>query len=424
MAALVQSFPSPSPTLTILQPRSPSAEAFQAGPPSQQYQRGSQVPRTIYNSSVGGMAAGSYRGHTTTAPVAPYAFTSTPIPPNSANPLRQHPTPPPLRHENRTSSAPVVPLTQHFSNPDLQNLSRQRLPPINLIQQPLDFSNVLSLTPKLGSKDDNALSTSNIKKTIARPLSAIELNSPSFSSLSSQTETAKPLPERYRRNYRRTEKNGQPSAHNPMPGGSAPSSGPGMTAGGHLYTNPLQLSSIPSLTSYPAFRGSPSSHAGSEMRSQSRFSSLDDMNLPKQSISEQAKRYRRKSVGSLDVMDHPPPEVNLNVPVHSKTLAVQPSPTVPSERKDTFSPPPLQRQSSHGRQDSIGSSNSSRSVSRPSSVSKPLLVTNRLPFIRTFLAVSYLWTGGANRKCAVNAGRIVNERRHSHCSPSYPCCDA
>lgn len=368
MAALVQSFPSPSPSLTMLQPRSPSAEAFQAGPPSQQHQRVSQMPRTIYNSSVGGMATSSYRGHTTTAPVAPYAFTSTPVAPNAANPLRQHPTPPPLRHENRTSSAPVVPLTQHFSSPDLQNVSRQRLPPINLIQQPLDFSNVLSLSHKSGSKDDNALSTSNTKKNTARPLSAMELNTPSFSSSASQSETAKPLPERYRGNHRRMGKNGQQAAQNLMPSGSAPPPAPGMTTGGHLYTNPVQSSSTPSLTSYPAFRGSPSAHTRNETRPQPRFTSFDDMNLPKQSMSEQAKRYRRKSFSSLDVMDQTAPEPNLHVPSHPKPLAAQPSPAVPPERKDAFSPPPLQRQSSHGRQDSIGSSSSSRSASRPSSV--------------------------------------------------------
>lgn len=384
MAALVQSFPSPTPTLTMLQPRSPSAEAFQAGPSSQQHQRASQVSRTIYNPSVGSMAAGSYRGHT---PVATYAFTSTPVAPNAANSLRQHPTPPPLRHEHRTSSAPVVPLTQHFSSPEVQNTSRQRLPPVNLIQQHLDFSNVLSLSPKLGSKDDNALLTSNTKKNTARPSSAIELNPPSLSSSSPQSETAKPLPERYRRNPRRTEKIGQQAAHNLMPHGSAPPSAPGMIAGGHLYTNPLQSSSTPSLTSYPAFRGSSPPHTGNETRSQPRFTSLDDMSLPKQSMSEQAKRYRRKSVSSLDLMDHPAPETNLHPPSHSKPLAAPPSPAVPSERKDTFSPPPLQRQSSHGRQDSIGSSSSGRSASRPSSVSNPYL-SPMVPVHQNFLVIS------------------------------------
>lgn len=317
------------------------------------------------------MATGNYRGHTTTAPVAPYAFTSTPMPPSTANPLRQHPAPPTLRHENRTSSAPAVPLTQQFSSPDLQNPSRQRAPAINLIHPPLDLSSVISLSPKVGSKDDNSLSTSNMKKNIARPLSAIEPNSPLISSLSLQSEAAKPRPERYRRPHRRTEKNGQQPAHNLMPGGSGPSPGPVTTAVGHLYTNPLQSSSTPSLTSYPAFRGSPSSHAGNESRIQPRLSSLDDMNLPKQSsTSEQAKRYRRKSVSSLEVMDQPVPDTNLHVPFHPKTLTAQPSPAVISDRKDAFNPPPpLERQSSHGRHDSVGSSNSSPSASRPSSVS-------------------------------------------------------
>lgn len=318
------------------------------------------------------MAAGNYRGHTVVAPVAPYAFTSTPVLPNAANPLRQHPTSPLLRHENRTSSAPSIPLMQHFVTPDPPNQSRQR-PTSTLIYAPLDLSTVVPFPQKSGSKDDNAISTSNAKQNIGRPLSAIELNSPSLSNIPPQSEAAKPLPERYRRSHRRTEKNGQPPVNNFTPGGSAPPSGSGMATVGHLYTNPLQSSSTPSLTSYPAFRGSQPSHAASEIAAQPRFSSLDDMNLPKQSMAEQAKRYRRKSVSSLDVRDHPSPETNLQMPFHPTTLAAPSPSTVIMERKDSSNPPPLQRPSSHSRRDSNGSSTSSRSASRPSSVSNHLL---------------------------------------------------
>lgn len=370
MAALVQSFPSPSSTLTMLQPRSPSSDAFQAGPTSQQHQRNSQMQRTLYNSSVGGMAAGNYRGHTTITPVAPYAFTNTPVVSNAANPLRQHPTLPFLRHENRTSSAPAVQSIPQPSLPDLQNSTRQRPQSSTLIYPALDLSNGVPLSQKPGSKDDHSISTANSKQTIGRPLSAIELNSPALSNLSSQSEATKPIPERYRRNHRRIEKGGQQSASSFTPSGSVAPSGSGMGTVGHLYANPLQASSTPSLTSYPVFRGSQSFHGVNEAGPQTRLVSMDDMNLPKQSLAEQAKRYRRKSVSSLEVKDHASSEVHMHAPVQLKTMAALSAVSVNQERRDAQPSPPLQRpSSSHDRHDSNGSSNSSRSASRPSSVS-------------------------------------------------------
>jgi hypothetical protein len=364
MAALVQSFPSPTSTLGMLQPHPPSADAFQAGPQGQPHPRSSPMSRNIYNPSVGSLAAASYRGHTIVNPVAPYAFASTPVMPNAANPLRQHPTSPLLRHENRTSSAPAVPLAQQLPTSEPPNPSRQRPTGSSFPYAPLDLSNVVPLSQKSGSKDDNSISSSSSKQTLARPLSAVELNAPAFSSFAAQSEGAKPLPERYRRNHRRMEKAGLPLANTFTPGGSAPPSGSGMATVGHLYNNPLQSSSTPSLTSYPAFRGS---HAVHEAGAQPRFSSFDDMSLPKQSTAEQAKRYRRKSVSTIEAKDHSSPEVNLPVPFPSKPSATQSTAT--SERRDASNPPPVQRTSLHVRHDSTESSNSGRSSSRPSSVS-------------------------------------------------------
>jgi hypothetical protein len=364
MAALVQSFPSPTSTLGMLQPHSPSADAFQAGPQGQQHPRSSPMSRNIYNPSVGSLAAASYRGHTIVNPVAPYAFASTPVMPNAANPLRQHPTSPLLRHENRTSSAPAVPLAQQLPTSEPPNPSRQRPTGSSFPYAPLDLSNVVPLSQKSGSKDDNSISSSSSKQTLARPLSAVELNAPAFSSFPSQSEGAKPLPERYRRNHRRMEKAGLPLTNTFTPGGSAPPSGSGMATVGHLYNNPLQSSSTPSLTSYPAFRAS---HAVHEAGAQPRFSSFDDMSLPKQPMAEQAKRYRRKSVSTIEAKDHSSPEVHLHVPFPSKPSATQLMAT--SERRDASNPPPVQRTSLHVRHDSTESSNSGQSSSRPSSVS-------------------------------------------------------
>ena len=420
MAALVQSFPSPTSTLTMLQSRSPSAETFQTGPSGQQHQRSSQINRNIYSSSVGGMG-GNYRGHNVMTPVAPYAFTSTPVLPTAANPLRQHPTSPLLRHENRTSSAPTIPITQQTPISDPQTQSRPRPPAATSIYPPLDLANVVSLPQKSGSKDDNSILTSNTKQNVVRPLSAIELNSPSLSSGPVQSETARPLPERYRRNHRRTEKTGQPSANAVTPGGSAPPSGSGMATVGHLYSNPLQSSSTPSLTSYPAFRGSQLPHTGYEGGSQPRFSSLDDMNLPKQSTTEQAKRYRRKSLSSVEVMDHPSPEMSLPMSVHPKVIAPQPPHAVISERRDASNPPPLQRESSHGRHDSNDSSNSSRSASRPSSVSD--YFSFRFPSPQKFSRcyVPPRTRPVANGPLALKAGSTGAERRSYYPSSHLIC---
>jgi hypothetical protein len=365
MAALVQSFPSPTSTLGMLQPHSPSADAFQAGPQGQQHPRSSPMPRNIYNPSVGSLAAAGYRGHTIVNPVAPYAFTGPPVMPNAANPLRQHPTSPLLRHENRTSSAPAIPLAQQLPTSEPPNPSRPRPTGSSFPYAPLDLSNVVPLSQKSGSKDDHSISSSSSKQTLARPLSAVELNAPPpFSSLGSSSEGAKPLPERYRRNHRRMEKAGLPLANACPPGGSAPPSGSGMATVGHLYHNPLQSSSTPSLTSYPAFRGS---HAVHEAGAQPRFASFDDMSLPKPSGSEQAKRYRRKSVSTIEAKDHSSPEVNLQMPFQPKPSATPLTAT--SERRDASNPPPVQRTPRHVRHDSTESSNSGRSSSRPSSVS-------------------------------------------------------
>lgn len=369
MAALVQSFPSPSSTLTMLQTRSSSTEPFQNGSQSQQHQRNSHMPRNIYNTSVGGMVTGNYRGHTSISPVAPYAFTTTPNIPNNANPLQQHPIAPLLRQENRTSSAPTIPFAQQTLLPNSSNSNRNR-PTGPSFSSPLDVSVAPPLVQQSGSKDDASISSSNYKQNLPRPLSSIELIAPTFSAPTSYANAAKPSPDRYRRNHRRVENSGAQITSIPSPGGSASPSGSGMATVGHLYSNPLQSNSTPTLTSYPAFRGS--SQLNSEASGlQPRVSSVDDMNLPRQSAAEQAKRYRRRSISSLEVKEHTAQlsDNRAQAPLQTKTYAAMLAGPASQDKKET---PPLVSQrppSSHGRNDSGESSNSSRSVSRPSSVS-------------------------------------------------------
>lgn len=370
MAALVQSFPSPASTLTMLQTRPSSSDAFQNGSQSQQHQRNSQMPRNIYNTSVGGLAAGNYRGHTSLSPVVPYAFTSTAVLPNTTNPLRQHPTAPLLRQENRTASAPTIPFAQQITSPSSSSSSRHRLQPSPSL--PLDLS-TFSLPQPSGSKDDASL-PSAAKQNTPRPASSIELNPPSLPAPVTYANAAKPSPDRYRRNHRRAEQGGTQPSSTLNPGGSALPSGSGMATVGHLYSNPVQASSTPTLTSYPTFRGSPSPSQnvndvspGSTVR----LLSADDMSLPRQSSVELAKRYRRRSISSLEVKEHTgqASDTQVQAPVQPKTYAAALAGTTPQDRIDVQSPPTSQRSpSSHRRNDSTGSTSSGITNSRPSSV--------------------------------------------------------
>ena len=375
MAALVQSFPSPTSTLTMLQTRPSSSEAFQPGSGSQQHQRSSQTPRNIYNTSVGGMAAGNYRGHTSISPVAPYAFTANSLIPNAPNPLRQHPTAPLLRQEHRTSSAPSISFTQQTIIPNSTASSRHRLQPGFSPSSPLELPSSLSVTPQTVLKDEASIPLSNASPNPPRSLSSAETNTLLLPTIPSYANAAKPSPDRYRRNHRRVEPGGAQIASPSIQGGSASPSGSGMATVGHLYSNPLQSNSTPTLTSYPAFRGSPQPSQNpndSAPGSTIRLLSADDLSLPRQSTVEQAKRYRRRSISSLEAKEHTSQttEVKFQAPLQQKTYAAALAGPVSPERNEVHSPPVLQRPpSSHGRNDSTGSTSSGRTNSRPSSVS-------------------------------------------------------
>ena len=364
MAALVQSFPSPSSTITMLQARPSSSDAFQSGSQShQQHQRSPTVPRNMYNTPVGGMASGNYRGHTSTAPVSPYAFTSTPVTSNGGNPLRQHPATPHLRQENRTTSAPVMSFTQPMVSSSATTSDRPRLPAVSTAA-PLDLA--------MGSKDDASIASPTAKQNTSRPLSSTELNSPSLPTPPSFPATNKPSPDRYRRNNRRPETQGSSTATTTTPAGSALPSGSGMATVGHLYNVPTQSSSIPALSTYPLYRRSqsPLSQSGSDGSSATLISS-DDMNIHKPSTSEQAKRYRRRSISSLEAKEYTSQtfEAPAQPLTQPKTYAAMLAGPAPQERKEARVPAAIQRPgSSHGRQGSTESTSTGHSTSRPPSV--------------------------------------------------------
>lgn len=364
MAAMVQSFPSTGSTITMLQTRSPSSDAFQNGPQGQQHQRGSQMPRNVYNGPVGSVAAGSYRGHPSLSPSASYAFNSPSITPNGANPLRQHPTMP--RFDTRTASAPVTPLTNPLSSPSPSTTPQHRLSSVSA----LSLSNTFT-SQQNSSKDDLSISTASHLPS-SRPLSAIDIN-PTPSS-----NASKPAPDRYKRNHRRAETTGLPTGMTQPQGGSALPSGSGMATIGHLYTGGYHTSSTSTLTSYPSYRGSPSpSRQANEIgpSNQPKMVSVDDSAVSRPGSSEQAKRYRRRSISSLDAKEYQhynsnPSTLPTTQPRTYAAMLASPAPQVQNENRQPQPVAPIQHPgSSHGRTRSVESSTSGRSSSRPSSVS-------------------------------------------------------
>lgn len=424
MAAMVQSFPQPTSTMTMLQTRSPSSETFQTRSQGQQHQQNPQMPRNIYNTSVGGMTAGNYRGQTSTSPVAPYAFQTTTLQQSGPNPLRQHPTAPPNpRLENRTASAPSVPLSLQASQHSSSTANRPRPPPV------LNF-NTSSTQPQISKDDPSALSTINLKQPNLRPLSTLDLNPPSLHP-ASYANVAKSSPDRYRRNHRRAETSGALPLNGSTPSGSAMPSGSGMATVGHLYSHPMQTSSTPSLSTYRGTQAPPSPvHNDFNVVPQPRLASKDDSNLQRerQASADLAKRYRRRSISSLEAKDFASSEAPAQQPAPQKTYAAMLAGPAPAqqpalqERKEVRIAPASERPlSAHGRNGSNESSNSGRSAPKPSSVSQALPAasdSNLLLHIGLYVILKALSHSKTDTFSAVKAFRILPTHA-KHCSGSY-----
>lgn len=302
MAALVQAFPQQPGTSTMLQTRpSSSSGPFPVSSQPQQHQqnsRNTQMARTMYH---GGTSPGNHnhRGHQTSAPVAPYAFTSTPGLGNTASNTSSHTrhnSAPFLRTENRTTSAPSVP---HGTHDAAMNGGPPRLHLSAAGSVSTSSSSTTSSIRSHGSKDDSAIPTRRQQQqhpapTSPRPLS---VNFSSSSSLlhSSPTTTTptKTFPERYRRGQKKNDA-AQTKAAAASSAASVHSPGSDLTPP-QMYSQPAQSDSNSSLKTYQAFRdmvGNSPNHT--------RVASADGPPKDKTHQTELAKRYRRRSLGSLD----------------------------------------------------------------------------------------------------------------------------
>ncbi|KAH6654103.1 hypothetical protein BKA67DRAFT_269954 [Truncatella angustata] len=281
MAAVVQSFPQQNGTVTMLQTR-PSSSSGGAMPghshphsqsgASQQYASNSQNQRNNGSYGLGGQT--SYRGISATGPVQPYAFTSTPA---LGNPGQWQPY-----GALRTTSTPSLPTTQTLGTGS-NTIARPQY------QTHASMTNVPT-TAKVAvqgmTRDDSALPSGTRQQ-------GMSAGQPTFA----QVASGKAAPERYRRAAPRvTVADSSSSSQSSTSGaGSAMPSGSGMATVVHLY-NPRAIGQKMSL---------PRNSATLPSRPHSLYGYMpgmaaDDMVIQRQPTEEELRRFRRRSMHSID----------------------------------------------------------------------------------------------------------------------------
>lgn len=353
MAALVQSFPQQSGTVTMLQTRNGSGSGMlppQASP-NQQY-TGPQQQRPGYHGMPSSSTAPmTYRG--SAAPIQPYAFTSTP----SLNQVGHWQQPYPAF---RTSSSSAVPTAQTFDHNNGYPRSRHNTN-ASLPNLPMNVSTG-------GSRDDFALPPPGTRRGSGtpRPQSAYFASSTVQTSFASAAP-AKSQPDRYRRPAARAVDSG--SSGQGHSGGSASPSGSGMASVSHLYTPPPSMSK--------ERRPSPSNLSRPNSFYAKVSGSVDDMQLYR-GQDDSNKRFRRRSMPALDHHEDLPKSLaalDIRKPERSPTdqtalKSANDKDQAKTARLVTIASPVTAASGRNGSSESLASSRSSNS--RPSSVSNPI----------------------------------------------------
>ncbi|KAJ5241564.1 uncharacterized protein N7469_003155 [Penicillium citrinum] len=322
MAALVQTIPQQSGTVPVLQTRPSSSSGTFASPSSQSTaSRYQNMSWTSFNTT----NAGGYRAGNPV--VAPYANTSNLAP--SPNSQHRQSWSPHLRPEHRTSSAPVIsqgPVNSSYAGV----VSRNANPAAGSVSTSSNSSFQSHV-----SKDDTALPSRQPRADQPlRPLSTVNLPTPSVMTISSPAGSAKPSPNRYRR-ANQTARSQSPVQTTKAAGGSLSSPSTAPVSSDDSAVTGLRA---------PRFNAH---HRGSSADE----SSNADKNQP-----ELAKRYRRRSLGNMDPSTYP--DLNLQLPVSSSTSPAQSGPY------DFISFDSNQNQrprSSHSHRNSSGSQHSAHS---------------------------------------------------------------
>ncbi|CAK7235505.1 bud neck involved protein [Sporothrix eucalyptigena] len=326
-----------------------------------------QQPRTSFyggNNNMGG-APVIYRA--ATAPIQPYAFTSTPSL-NMANnwQSQQQQQYVPATGIRSSTTAPSLPRMQSFDS--AANLGRINRQPNNSSMTNLSTATAPAAR-YTGSRDDSTLPSQGVGRVSAtpRPQSAAYLTGSAPQLSFTQATPVRPSPERYRRpsgNPSQQQKQATQSQTSAMPSGS------GMASVGHLYaSNGGSNSSLPDQQKMSSLRTQPHSV---DPRPTSFHDSMlnglasDDIQLHRQA-SEEAKRFRRRSMPSLNASEY------TIAPVFQKQEEIhrqQPAPRSPV--KDKLQAPVINQSPMviHSKAGSSESVVSNRSASRPSSTNR------------------------------------------------------
>ena len=372
MAALVQAYPQQSGTVTILQTRPASSSAMMSSgqiPNGQQYGHGASQPRSSMH-SVNASGPVVYRNGS--APIQPYAFTSTP----SLNQWQQF-------RPARTSSTPAVPTAQTL---DYGHQPKRVLYPASASMTNLPSTNPLGMQ-SLGSRDDSALPAPGMRRIATatpRPQSMYLAGNAPQQAPGAASTAAKVSPERYRRpSARSSDSTGSSTGQQPQqqplvqPLVSPTSAKLAPTVNyGNAINGQGQVPHLRPRTFSPASR--PNSYVGTAT------AAADDMQLYRGSVQEDVKRFRRRSLPALDsaIFVRPlasPERKQPDDSVRSEQLAAKVTDQEHQSTRLTVKSDNVVHARS-GSADSRVSSRSGGSSSRPSSVSACL----SLPYFSFF----------------------------------------
>lgn len=277
------------------------------------------MPRNqMYNGHSSGTG---YRG--TSAPIAPYAFSSTPQ----------------LRQENRSVSAPQAPVLQqapsHVNHARLGHPSHPSSSSDSTASTSGSSNRSLVNPAQIGRDGDARKQAESLTASISLSTAALDL------SFSVGDTPVKPSPGRYRRGAGRTDS----STSIPTTGASTP-------------TQRLPTSTTPPTSSSQVTSDNLS---GPTRPGHSRAISADDSSIGKSGGVDAAKRYRRRSFNGLDANALAANMASMQVaPVATQSTTVSSEPIRPASSSGRQNSRPASSHS-HDRQGSAGSASSKAS---------------------------------------------------------------
>ncbi len=295
----------------MLQTRPSSASGMLQNPAQgqghHQYSSSSPQMHLAGYHGIGGIGQTTYRGQTSMAPGASYPFT----PGLSVNNGRPPPDPYP-RTDLRASSAPVLPTIR--ASDVGQPSGRSRYPAAASVSTSSSSSSELSAgTHQSVSWDDSAItSTAWVASRAPRPFSTIIPSAPAATSpVANPTTPTKAAPDRYRRPVPRRAESAVPSSTTQQSNTLGPTFLPNTAMAGTnqaypqmgQFGNSQLMGGYQGFSQAPYFSSSNNSKVAPFSPNLALRAAVDDMHLRRPPAREEAARYRRRSIHTIDMGD-------------------------------------------------------------------------------------------------------------------------